>query len=204
VISSEARRWARQGIDFNDLALRLMSNERRRYQNPLKLSKVVGVREGMTVVDLGCGPGFFTIPLASLVGGKGRVYAVDSNNTMLRHLRANVRKAGANAKVIRIMKADISKTKIPSSSADIVLLVRLLHDIKDKKVFFREVKRICRPAGRVIDLDWQKVRMAHGPPYQIRLSKLQSMKILADNGLRITGTFNPGRYHYGIIASPRA
>ena len=189
--------------DFDELARRLMSEERRSYQNPLKISKMIGVRKGMTVVDMGCGPGFFTMPLAKLVGPKGLVYAVEANQTMLRHLRDNFRKTGANGRRIKIVHADVSKTRIPTASADVVLLARILHDIEDKKSFLTEVKRVCKPGGVVVDLDWKKIRMAHGPPYSITLSKPRSSKILEANGLRVTGSFDPGRYHYGIIATPR-
>jgi len=179
-----------------------MSDERRSYQNPLKIAKAVGVKKGMTVVDMGCGPGFFTLPLAKLVGTKGRVYAVEANAVMLEHLRNNIRKTGANVNRIRLVHADVSKTGIPAASADIVLLARILHDIEDKKALLGEVGRICKPGGRVIDLDWKKIRMNHGPPYGITLSKPQSERILKANGLRIAGSFDPGKYHYGIVATP--
>jgi ubiquinone/menaquinone biosynthesis C-methylase UbiE len=185
--------------DDNEFARRLVSDERRQYQDPLKVSKAIGVKKGMTVTDLGCGPGFFTMPLASLVGPQGRVYAVDSNPTMLKHLRDNIKKAGANGKTITIVRADTSQTRIPSHSADIVLLARLLHDIEDKKAFLSEVKRICKTGGKIADVDWKKVRMAHGPPHEIRLSVAESRKILEENGLRVTKTFDAGQYHYGLI-----
>jgi ubiquinone/menaquinone biosynthesis C-methylase UbiE len=163
-----------------------MSDERRQYQSPRKILKTLGVRRGMTVADLGCGPGFFTIPLASIVGRSGLVYAVDSHSTMLRHLRANIRKSGVRRGIIRIVEADVSRTRIPPRSADIVLLIRLLHDIADKKAFLKEVRRICKPDGKVVDLDWKKVRMNHGPPQGPRLGKPESRKILTDNGLQVT------------------
>ena len=179
-----------------------MSGERRSYQDPFKISRAVGVRKGMTVVDMGCGPGFFTLPLAKLVGARGLVYAVEANRTMLRHLRDNIRKTGANGGRIRIVHADVSRTGIPAGSADIVLLARVLHDIEDKKGFLREVRRICKPGGKVVDLDWKKIRMTHGPPYSIALSKPKSARILEANGLHVVGSFDHGKYHYGIIASP--
>ena len=158
----------------------------------------------MTVVDMGCGPGFFTLPLARLVGPTGVVYAVEGNRVMLKHLRDNIRKTGANAPRIKVVHTDVSRTGISSSSADIVLLARILHDIEDKKAFLREVRRICKTDGKVIDLDWKKIRMSHGPPYSITLSKPRSERILEANGLRVVGSFNPGKYHYGIIATPEA
>lgn len=193
----------RHDRDFDELARRMISNERRGYQNPLRISRAIGVRKGMTVVDMGCGPGFFTLPLARLVGPKGLVYAVESNPTMLRHLRDNIRRTGADTKTIKIMRTDVSKTKIPTASADVVLLARILHDVEDKKAFLREVRRVCKPGGRVIDLDWKKIRMRHGPPYEITLSKLQSERIMTENGFRLTWTFDPGPYHYGLILRPR-
>jgi ubiquinone/menaquinone biosynthesis C-methylase UbiE len=192
----------RRDRDFDRLARRLMSDERRSYQDPLKISKAIGVRKGMTVADMGCGSGFFTLPLATLVGPKGLVYAVESNPTMLRHLRDNIRKSGVNAKTIRVMRADVSRTRIPSACADIVLLVRILHDIENRRTFLKEVRRICKPGGRVVDLDWKKIRMKHGPPYEIMLSKSESTRILTENGFRLIRAFNPGRYHYGLIVTP--
>lgn len=180
-----------------------MSDERRGYQDPLTISRDIGVRRGMTVVDMGCGPGFFTLPLASLVGAKGSVYAVESNPTMLRHLRSNTRKSGLRGRVVRIVRADVSQTGIPAACADVVLLVRILHDIEDKKAFLTEVRRVCKPGGRVVDLDWKKVKsMKHGPPYEIKLSKGESSQIMKENGFSLTRTFDPGRYHYGLIFRP--
>ena len=179
-----------------------MSKERRSYQNPLKISRAIGVRKGMTVVDLGCGPGYFTLPLASLVGPLGLVYAVESNPTMITYLRANMRKSSANTKAIKIIRADVSKTRIPAASADMVLFARLLHDITDKKAFLREVGRICKPGGKVIDLDWKKIRMNHGPPYRVCLSKPRSKKVITRNGFMFVRDFDPGPYHYGLIFRP--
>ena len=178
-----------------------MSDERRSYQDPFKIAKAIGVKKGMTVVDMGCGPGFFTLPLAKLVGPKGMVYAVEANPTMLKHLRDNIRKTDANGNRIKAIHANVSRTRIPTASADVVLLARILHDIEDKGDFLKEVGRICKPHGRVVDLDWKKVRTGHGPPYEIRLSLSDSRKILVENGLRIMRTFDAGRYHYGLLAS---
>lgn len=188
---------------MDELAHRFVSEERRSYQNPLKISRAIGVRKGMTIADLGCGPGFFTAPLASLVGSKGVVYAVDSNSTMLKHLRANISESDSYRKRIKIIRADVSRTRIPSGSVDVALFARLLHDIGDKRAFLKEVRRICKPDARVVDLDWKKIRMKHGPPYGICLSKPQTTRIITRSGFRLDRTFDAGRYHYGLIFRPR-
>ena len=196
-----ARKFA--GSKADEMAHRFLSDERRRYQNPLRISKAMGVEKGMTVADLGCGPGFFTMPLASLVGPRGRVYAVDSSTTMLKHLRANIKKSHASGTRLKMVRADVSRTGIPSNSVDIVLFARVLHDIGKKGVFLNEVKRICKPTGRVVDLDWKKIRMEHGPPYGICLRVPQARRLITRAGFRFVGTFDAGRYHYGLIFRPR-
>ena len=62
----------------DDFAEILMSPGRLEWQNPDKIVRALGVKQGMKVADIGCGPGFFTIPLARAVGQRGAVYAVDS------------------------------------------------------------------------------------------------------------------------------
>ncbi len=191
------------GSKADEMAHRFLSDERRRYQNPLKISKSMGVKKGMTIADLGCGPGFFTMPLASLVGPGGLVYAVDSSTTMLKHLRVSIKRSHASGMRLKVVRADVSRTGIPSNSVDIVLFARVLHDIGKKRVFLKEVKRICKPTGMVVDLDWKKIKMKHGPPYGICLSIPHAKRIIAREGFRFVGTFDAGRYHYGLIFRPR-
>ena len=182
----------------DEFARILLSDERKKWQDPLKISKAAGVRRGMTVADLACGPGFFTLPLASLVGEGGVVYAVDASKTMLDYLRATIAMSDANRKAIKVIQADVSDTGIPSGSVDVALFVNVLHDIEDKRAFLTEVRRICKPSAVVVDVDWKKVRMKIGPPYGIRLTEATARKILAANGLRAVKSLDMRPYHYGL------
>ena len=177
----------------------LMSDDRRASQDPVEILNTIGVKKGIVVADLGCGPGFFTIPLASIVGPGGVVYAVDSDSDMLKHLRQNIEKSGLNEGVIRIVRADVSETGIPSHSVDLVLFVRLLHDIENKKLFLDEVRRICRPGAKIVDLDWKKIETDHGPPLRIRLSEDESRQILSVGGFEVLEQIEAGKDHYGLI-----
>lgn len=197
-------------VDHDEFARILLSDERKKWQDPLKISKAMGVRRGITVADLACGPGFFTLPLASLVGDGGVVYAVDANQTMLDHLRATIATSDAQSKTTRVIQADVSNTGIPSGSVDVALFANVLHDIEDKNTFLTEVKRICRPGAAVVDIDWKKVKTGMGPPFEIRLTEAESRNILAASGLRVTKSIDAGPYHYGLVcrqgspAAPRA
>lgn len=186
-------------MDHGEFARVLFSNERKRWQDPVKISKAMGVERGMTVADLGCGPGYFTLPLASLVGEGGLVYAVDSDRTMLGHLRAMIAKQGAHGKRVKVVHADIASTGIPSGSVDMALFANVLHDVQDKGRFLAEVKRICTPGATVVDIDWKKVRMEMGPPFEIRLTEAESRKILNAAGLWVAESIDVGPYHYGLV-----
>jgi len=178
-----------------------MAEDRKEWQNPEEIVNEMKVTEGSTIADLGCGPGFFTIPLAKKLGTQSRVYAVDSDPIMLDHLTANLEKIPEveRASVV-MMEADVSNTQLPDHSVDLVFFANILHDLEDPKKFFGEVKRILKPGGRLIDIDWQKMETgAMGPPLEWRLSEDDSRKLLRENGFRINYALNAGPYHYGFI-----
>jgi ubiquinone/menaquinone biosynthesis C-methylase UbiE len=189
-------------VDVDGLARFLESDERRRWENPTKIIKATGVKRGMTVADLACGPGFFTIPLATLVGEEGLVYAVDSSPTMLSRLRTNLEGSTAPRGAIRVVHADVAGTGIRASSVDFVFFANVLHDIVDKRAFFEEVKRISKPISIIADIDWKKTKTRHGPPLEIRLSAAESKKLLTDGGFAIVKSFEAGPHHYGLLCRP--
>lgn len=177
-----------------------MLDERRKWQDPEKTIKSVGVREKMVVADLGCGPGFFTIPLALAVGKSGIVYAVDSNSEMLSYLRANLQKLGsAPSGLVKIIEADVTKTKIPLNSVDIAFFANILHDLAEPSAFLGEVSRIIRKDSVIVDIDWKKMESGFGPPLEMRLSAGQSKQILHRAGFEVTKSVYAGRFHYGLV-----
>jgi ubiquinone/menaquinone biosynthesis C-methylase UbiE len=157
-----------------DFANRLMSEERRRIQDPRLIVDQLRLGSGVVVADLGCGPGFFTIPIALKVGDAGMVYAVDSSPEMLKRLIWNVKESHIPENVVRVIQADVSHTSIPSRSVDPVFFADILHDIEDRAGFLTEVKRIANATAAVVDLDWQKIETGFGPPLKIRLSEADS------------------------------
>ena len=180
-----------------------MLNERREWQNPERIIKSIGVREEMAVADLGCGPGFFTIPLALAVGKSGIVYAVDSSPGMLSYLRDNLEKLrNASSGLVKIIEADVTKTKIPSNSVDIAFFANILHDLAEPSIFLGEVSRIIRKDSVIVDIDWKKMESGFGPPLEIRLSAGQSKQILQEAGFEVTKSVHAGRFHYGLVCRP--
>jgi ubiquinone/menaquinone biosynthesis C-methylase UbiE len=96
----------------------MMSAERKKMHDPQTVLRNAGVRKGLTIADLGCGPGFFTKPLAQATGEKGLVYAVDSSETMLGSLKENIVKSAVNTSKIKIVNDDVCHTRIPNASVE--------------------------------------------------------------------------------------
>ena len=103
------------------------------------------LKEGMAVVDYGCGPGRYTLPIARLVGTEGKVFAVDIHPLAISAVRKKAaRESLAN---IEALLVDSYNTGIQSSSIDLVLLVDTLHLIGDYDALFREIHRILKQDG---------------------------------------------------------
>ena len=103
------------------------------------------LKEGMAVVDYGCGPGRYTLPIARLVGSEGKVFAVDIQPLAI----STVRKKAAHESLTNIeaILVDSYNTGIQSSSIDLVLLVDTLHLIGDCDALFQEIRRILKQDG---------------------------------------------------------
>jgi ubiquinone/menaquinone biosynthesis C-methylase UbiE len=106
------------------------------------------VRPGDTVLDFGCGPGFFTIPLARLVGESGRVIAVDIQPGMLDKTRRKAEKAGLGARV-RAVLADGTGLLL-DGPADFALVFWMAHEVDDLEDLFRGIRAALKPDGRLM------------------------------------------------------
>ncbi len=155
----------------------------------------------MRVADLGCGPGFFTIHISRIVGPDGVVYAVDRSDAALRMLRASLQKRRDAARRIRMLRRDVSHTGIPTRSLDLAFFANVFHDIVERRAFIAELRRMLRPGGIAIDLDWKAVRTQAGPPLSIRLGSHDAAALLSRNGLDIKRIVSLGRHHYAIICT---
>jgi ubiquinone/menaquinone biosynthesis C-methylase UbiE len=134
---------------------------RRLLQNPLKILSPY-VKEGMTVLDVGCGPGFFTIPLAQLVGSSGRVIAVDLQEGMLNKIRGKIKGTEIEKRIV-LYKCDKNSIGITEKVA-FVLLFYMVHELPDKDNFFAEIARILQPTGRILIVE---------PPFHVSKSDFE-------------------------------
>ena len=172
--------------------------ERRKRQNPEEILAEMGLMPGFTFVDIGCGGGFFAIPAARIVGKKGKVYGLDVDEEALTRLGEVVKKEGL--KNITLRAGEAEKTILCDRCADIVFFGVVLHEFKDPSKVLANVKRMLKPDGRLITLEWKKEPMPMGPPLEERLNEEKAAGLFKEAGFKIAAIRGSGPYHYIIIA----
>ena len=115
------------------------------FVNPYKLLKEAGLKPGQKVLEVGCGPGFFTIPAAKIVGEKGKVYALDVNPVAVETVRRKIKKKGL--KNVEVILADASETGLPNESIDVAFLFGVVHALDDVDAVMWEMHRVLKAKG---------------------------------------------------------
>ena len=119
---------------------------RRWLSNPLKWLQAAGLKPGHTALEVGCGPGFFTIPAAKLVGDQGRVVALDIHPLAVRRVRQKARRAGL-ANVLPI-HAEASSTGLRDGVVHVAFLFGIVHRADSYLgEVIREMWRVLRGGG---------------------------------------------------------
>jgi len=120
---------------------------RRWLQNPWKILGPF-IKEGMTVLDLGCGPGFFSIDIAQMVGKSGRVIACDLQEGMLQKIRNKIHGTDLEKRIVlhQCQESEIGA----SEKVDFVLVFYMVHEVHNQEKFFNEIGATLKPNGQVL------------------------------------------------------
>lgn len=176
--------------------------ERRKWQNPEAILTVIGLKAGLTFIDVGCGEGFFAVPAAKIVGGKGRVYALDLDEDAITELKKKA--ASQGLKNLDAVVGRAEDTVFCEACADIVFFGIVLHDFNVPAKVLANAKTMLKPAARLVDLDWKKEPTGFGPPLQIRFSEEQASNLIREAGFKVEQAEQAGLSYYIIIATHRA
>ena len=118
------------------------------------------------VADIGCGPGYFAIPLAKhLINGK--LFALDILDEMLDTLRDRV--AEANLGNVEVIKCSQTEFSLPGNSLDGVFLAFVTHQNDDRAAFLEAAMRLLKPRGWCTILEWYRKETGGGPPLEKRI-----------------------------------
>ena len=128
----------------------LASPIRRLFESPEKIVEPY-IKPGMTVLEVGPGMGFFTIPMARLVGENGKIISVDLQDKMLKSLVRRAKRAGVDDRVIaRLATTDSLNIADFAGLVDSVILIAVVHEIPDQKNLFAQIYETMKPGALIL------------------------------------------------------
>jgi ubiquinone/menaquinone biosynthesis C-methylase UbiE len=178
----------------------LNSPERVRVTRPAELLREAGARPGDTIVDVGCGPGFLTLPAAQLAGPTGRVVGVDTESRMREYVVHAARKAGLEN--VTAVPPD-EAARLAAGVARVVAAGLFLHDLAaaERDAALAEMHRLCAPGGRLLTIEWVAPGGLDGPSTETRFSALDLAALLRRNGFQPHPVRQLGDRYFAIIAT---
>ncbi len=169
------------------------------FLRPVDILKQITVQAGMRVADLGCGTGYMSFEAGRMVGEKGVVYAVDVQKDVLAQVDKEARLEGLqNVQTIWSDLEIVGATKIETGTIDIAMMVNVLFQVPDKKSVFGEARRLLKPNGTLLFVDWKPGTEAIGPSAESRITA-ETMRALAqETGFTGEKAIDAGTHHYGL------
>jgi ubiquinone/menaquinone biosynthesis C-methylase UbiE len=154
---------------------------------------------GEIYLDLACGMGRYSFPLAERVGETGILYAIDLWAEGIAALAEEINKK--QIPNVTTMVADLCETiPLPSSSADGCLMATALHDLplSGQKNVIAEMHRILKPGGVFSVIEFNKVEKGPGPPLHIKMSEEEVVTLFSDSGFSKIDSKDIGPHHYMV------
>jgi ubiquinone/menaquinone biosynthesis C-methylase UbiE len=127
--------------------------EREKEERTDKLLKMLPVKPGMIVADLGAGSGYYSFPLAQKVGPKGKVLAVDIQKEMLTIIRRRMK--ARKVSNIEPILGTITDPKLPAGKVDLILMVDVYHEFSHPYEMTRAMVRALKPGGMLVFVEYR-------------------------------------------------
>ncbi len=170
------------------------------FLNPKEIIKQINVSPGSTVVDFGCGSGFFSLAFSESVGSEGKVYSLDILPSALESVESKAKISGINN--IIAQRANLEKengSKLGNEAVDWVIMKDMLFQNKMKEVVIEEAYRILKNGGRALVIEWSNKDAMIGPDINLRIVAEDLKKIAEAKGFKIEKEIQAGDFHYGIV-----
>lgn len=163
----------------------LASPVRKLFENPYNILSPY-LEEGMKVLDIGCAMGFYSLPLAQMVGFNGKVICVDMQKKMIKSLEKRARKTGLSNRIeTRVCGQNSLGLDELTEEIDFALAASVVHEVPDAPTFFSEIRESIKQKGRLLVLE---------PKYHVSEKNFNiSVSIAEQNGFRVIKSSPIGR-----------
>ena len=164
------------------------------YQKPQEVVAALNLSPGEVIADIGAGSGYFTFSLARHVSERGTIYAVDVSPDMILHINRRIRDLKVS-NVVSIL-ADPDDPLLPVASVNRFFFCDSWHHIENGTKYLSLMKRLLKPRGEIVVIDFHKKELPVGPPLEMRIAREDLITQMEDNGFRLAKehTFLPYQY----------
>ena len=159
---------------------------RKWFQNPNKILAPF-IKEGMKVLDVGCGPGFFSIEIAKMVGKSGKVFSVDLQEGMLQKLRNKINRTSLE-EIIKPIKCEVNDLNM-HDKVDFILAFYMVHEVPDKDKLFHSLKNILNSNGTLLIVE-PKFGHVTKPEFDITINKAEKIGFIASPAPKLAFSFS--------------
>lgn len=166
----------------------LVRESRQREEDCETMLAALNVQLGQTVCDMGCGNGFYTLPLAKLVGEGGKVVAVDIQREMLLLLKD--RAAAENVGNIELVHGTVVDPQLKPGTVDLVLMVDVYHEFSHPEQMLQAIRTSLKPGGRVALVEFRAEDRSVPIKKLHKMSKKQILKEFEPNGFQLVEEFD--------------
>ncbi len=170
-------------------------------QKPDEVIKALGIKTGETIADIGAGSGYFAFRFSKQVGDTGRVYAVDINNDMILFMNRRIRDLKLK-NVVTVLSAPDDPLLI-DNSIDRFFICNTWHHVENQAHYLALMKRMLKPSGQLIIIDYQKKELPVGPPPEMKMAREDVLRQMKSNGFKLAKEYQFLPYQYFLIFTPQ-
>jgi len=166
-------------------------------QKPDEVIAALDLKSGETLADIGAGSGYFSFRLARKVGDTGRVYAVDINSDMILFMNRNIRDKKIK-NVVTILSAP-DDPLLADASINRFFICNTWHHVQNRPRYMALMKKMLKPGGQVIILDYKKKQLPVGPPPEMKRAKKEVIAEMEAGGFKLAKDHDFLPYQYFLI-----
>jgi len=172
----------------------LENPQRAAEQKPEEVIDALGIKAGETIADIGAGSGFFAFRFSPHIGKSGRVYAVDISSDMILHMNRHIRDHKLT-NVTTILSAP-DDPLLMDSSINRFFVCNTWHHVPNRPQYISLMKRMLKPGGQIIVIDYRKEQLPVGPPPEMKMAREEVLREMESGGFKLAKehTFLPYQY----------